>query len=141
MILFVGSNPSVRNTSNEVPFSGTKSGKTLDRWVTLLSTRIQSRLGYIPPHSVTNVSHKPTKKNRALKVSEYDLVSLRKACSNKDVKVIVALGETASKALYKINMDHFKLPHPSPLNRVLNDTGYVRYRLNFCLGYIYEKLR
>ena len=36
-------------------------------------------------------------------------------------KKVVALGNDVSDALKKINIDHIKVYHPSPRNRVLND--------------------
>ena len=50
---------------------------------------------------------------------------------------VIALGGFASGALKKINIDHFKLPHPSPRNRKLNDKSYELKVLEECRGYIH----
>ena len=39
---------------------------------------------------------------------------------------IIALGNVASNALKKVGVDHFKMPHPSPLNRQLNDKQFEK---------------
>ena len=49
---------------------------------------------------------------------------------------ILALGGFVSTALDKIDVDHFKLPHPSPLNRLLNDKQYEREILCKCASYL-----
>ena len=55
-----------------------------------------------------------------------------------DYDKIVALGGFVSSALNKINISHFKLPHPSPRNRLLNDKSYERSIVNQCKEYINE---
>jgi hypothetical protein len=49
---------------------------------------------------------------------------------------IVALGGFASRVLDKLNVEHFKLPHPSPRNRLLNDKEFERAELKRCKEYI-----
>lgn len=49
---------------------------------------------------------------------------------------VVALGGKVSKVLNRLNVDHFMLPHPSPLNRQINDTVYISDQLKKCLEYI-----
>ena len=48
--------------------------------------------------------------------------------------VFVAMGENASKALKGIR--HFKLPHPSGLNRKLNDKVWLQSQLEQCRLFI-----
>lgn len=49
---------------------------------------------------------------------------------------VIALGNEASRALSKIKVDHYKLPHPSGLNRLLNDKDYIVTKLTECKKYI-----
>lgn len=49
---------------------------------------------------------------------------------------IFALGNFPSKALSKLNIKHFKLPHPSPLNRLLNSKLYEKSILNRAKKYL-----
>ena len=49
---------------------------------------------------------------------------------------VLALGGFPSKALNKIGVEHFTLPHPSGLNRKLNDKEYERQILEKCSEYL-----
>jgi len=51
---------------------------------------------------------------------------------------VIALGSFASSCLDRINISHFKLPHPSPRNRLMNDKEYVTQTLGECKDYINE---
>ena len=51
-------------------------------------------------------------------------------------KNVLALGEFVSLALNRLNVEHFKLPHPSPLNRSLNDKEYEKQVLEQCKDYL-----
>ena len=42
---------------------------------------------------------------------------------------IIALGGFVSSVLKRMNIDHITTPHPSPLNRNLNDKDYERAML------------
>jgi hypothetical protein len=69
------------------------------------------------------------------KFSDVDL-DLIKSCTEGHDRV-VALGNFASKVLQKINVNHFTLPHPSGLNRKLNDKAFELDQLVKCKEYIY----
>lgn len=47
---------------------------------------------------------------------------------------IVALGNSASGALYEV--PHYKLPHPSARNKMNNDAGFIRSKLDECKTFI-----
>ena len=49
---------------------------------------------------------------------------------------IIALGTQASLALTKLEIPFYKLPHPSGLNRLLNDKQFVDNKLKDCKHYI-----
>jgi G:T/U-mismatch repair DNA glycosylase len=51
---------------------------------------------------------------------------------SKGYKKVIALGGFASKALSRAKVDHYILPHPSPLNRKLNDKNYETKCLREC---------
>ena len=68
------------------------------------------------------------------KVSQVDLDNLRKAVYKVDK--VVALGNFAAEALMKAGIDHFKLPHPSPLNRQINDEAFIKKCLDECSQYL-----
>lgn len=63
--------------------------------------------------------------------------SLNIAISKNHIKV-VALGSAAKKYLLKAGINEFfVLPHPSGLNRKLNDKKFVEDTLEKCQEYIY----
>lgn len=53
-----------------------------------------------------------------------------------DYDKIIALGNFASHALSKLGITHFKLPHPSPLNRQINDPKFIEEKLKECKEYL-----
>ena len=49
---------------------------------------------------------------------------------------ILALGNFVSESLETIDLDHFKAPHPSGLNRLLNDKNYEHDMLDRMKRYL-----
>jgi G:T/U-mismatch repair DNA glycosylase len=47
-------------------------------------------------------------------------------------KKVIALGGFASRALSRSGVQHYVLPHPSPLNRKLNDREYEKRVIEEC---------
>lgn len=68
------------------------------------------------------------------KMSNVDFERLNKLCS--EYNNILALGEFVSKVLSKIGAEYYSLPHPSPLNRLLNDKEYEDCILKECKEYL-----
>lgn len=116
-IIVVGSNPGHKNMGHSM--------RNLYRWLDYLNVEVVS---------FTNVSLFKTFNNRVLHKNQYELDRLDDEVSS--YNKIVALGNTASKALELINKDHFKLPHPSPRNRQLNNLQFINCKLDSCLKYI-----
>lgn len=124
MILFVASNPSKLNNDPNIAIIGSKSEQTFNSWAEYL---VPSK-----DYFVINVSDKVTDDNRPLKKTEYDLLKLSNYAINPTFTKIVALGNTAADALDQIGMEYYKLPHPSPRNRFLNNTVQVEAVLEDC---------
>ena len=100
-----------------------KSGKKLREWIYLAN--IWNPLFY-------NVANKPTPNNRALQKKE--IVAALPALKNhidwehsfyKEDLYLVAVGKTAVTALTLLHLDFYEMPHPSGLNRKLNDPYYI----------------
>lgn len=122
-VAFVASNPSHNDSPPTL--------KNLEKWKSVIElTNYDVRF--------FNVSNEITEGNRPLKSSEYQLDRLRVDVSEFDV--LVALGNTASHALRKLKLPHFKLPHPSPRNRQLNDPADIQNRLEKCREYVKSNL-
>ena len=121
-VLIVGMNPS--NTRENVKVRKNSTVDRLNRWMSVIDVHHYSFVNAVEHRG--EVTHK-----------DVDQILLRNAA--KDYKYVVALGGFASKALDKIRVNHFKLPHPSPRNRQLNDPTYAEYRLNELKQYLKEK--
>lgn len=85
-----------------------------------------------------NVANYVTENNRPLKVAEIKaaLPELRETIDQNEVDKIVALGKTAEKALTLLGLDFYAMPHPSGLNRKLNDKNYVEEKINGLKEYL-----
>jgi len=121
-VLFVGSSPSRKNTISWIPFVGTKSAKTLKSWMLELGVQGKVMNAYPTVNHAQNISN---------------LFRLKAAADRFDK--IIALGDTAHKALLDANIEHFVLPHPSGLNRKLNDKQYVQQILDKCRIFLHSK--
>lgn len=113
--VFVGDRPSPYNKDPKIAFLGTKSYVTLMHWIGQLQ----------------------------LHYSEIEIINkddipfyFGKKCR------FIALGNDATDELSmwskEWNLDFFKLPHPSGLNRKLNDKEFMRQELAKCREWISE---
>lgn len=114
--LIVGINPAF--------FKSPKKSTTLrrlDSWLDFLGYRY---VGF------TNVIHQPGPYNERM----IDYEWLKEITEGYDK--IVTLGNFPSNALKKLNINHFVMPHPSPLNRLLNLKEYEQNKLRECQEYL-----
>ena len=68
-------------------------------------------------------------------ISLCDENRIKTKCENR--KKIIALGGTVSRVLTKYKIDHYKIDHPSPRNRNLNDKEYEKQMLIKLKEYIH----
>lgn len=108
-VLFVGDRPSPHNKSPDIAFVGTKSHATLLDWCAIIGAQM------------------PQFANRVDKDLNAKLVKAKLYAIP-----VVALGNEAEKFLSKTDVQFFKLPHPSGLNRKLNDRQWLINKLNEC---------
>lgn len=131
-ILFLGSNPSIKSGSLKPFWYDTKSTAVLAQWIDLTGVSVENV-------SFLNVSNIPTPNNRPLKVSEIK-ANLKRLAGEIEYdyypEKIVALGRAAEKALTLLHIPHFAMPHPSGLNRKLNDKAYVAEKINGLKNYL-----
>mgnify|MGYP001199403355 FL=1 len=106
--LILGINPSA------VAFRKNHSLYRLATWMTFLGYDTYCFSNVIPHEG--NYSHK-----------DVDLDFVRESTQGHDT--ILALGGFVSKVLQRAHIDHITLPHPSPLNRNLNDKKYEKSML------------
>ena len=128
-VIVVGSNPSQSSPDCSNFHIKTRSRIILERWFDGLGCQI----------SYTNVSHHKTENNRPLTTKEIKNNLLRLEHELKNFDKIVALGDTASKALSYINLPHFKMWHPSGRCRHWNDKEKANKKINDLKEYVKEK--
>ena len=107
-LLILGINPS------PVAFRRNHSLHRLSQWMTFLGYDTYCFSNVIPYEG--KYSHK-----------DVDTNFVRKSIEGHDT--IIALGGFVSSVLKRMNVDHITMPHPSPLNRNLNDKDYERAML------------
>jgi hypothetical protein len=83
-----------------------------------------------------NVCTYKTENNRPLKISEIKVALPKLAVEIANADKVVALGKTAAKALTLLGVTFYEMPHPSPRNRLLNNSKYVEQKVkglvSFC---------
>lgn len=120
-IVFVGSNPSRASIDETAFHKSTRSSEILYQWIrTIEGTK-----------EFLNVSSIKTQNNRPLKLSEIksSLPELARRLQEIRADHIVALGKTATKALTLLGERFFEMPHPSGMNRKLNDKVYMQQKI------------
>lgn len=116
-VIIVGLNPSKS--------SGTKRGPALRR---LYSWAEQINL---PIFSFINLSDDPNWDFKFKSINKDFIVQ-----SLSDYSIIVSLGSQVHNTLKRLGFDSFQMPHPSPLNRQLNDPEYEKQMLNELKNYV-----
>ncbi len=129
-LVFVGSNPSWASSVSKAFDMSTYSGRVLNGW-----TKELSGVDYF---RYANVCDKPTPNNRPLKDSEIkdNIAQLNTWLESYGNIKIVALGKTATKALTLLQLPFYEMPHPSGLNRQLNDPEYIAKKLKGLKEYL-----
>lgn len=119
MIILLGNSPLSKNKN--APFVGKKSYKNLLGWVYKLDVDINQTI-------ICNVNHVITYGlgHNAIQVPNY-FIDL-----NKDLDVIIALGDGAEKKAKALGFRYFKLPNPSPKNNKLKDKKSLKKILKEC---------
>lgn len=117
-VIVVGMNPS--NTDNRFHFKNPTVRKT-NKWMSDCGVQ------YFSWANTFNKKGTP----RESKVDKEQLKSLIEPYDR-----VVALGSFSSTVIEKLGVNHFKMPHPSPLNRQLNDKSYEADMVKACKAYI-----
>ena len=117
-VLVVGMCPSDKPT---LGYKRNPSFKRLEAWMDELGVQHFSFI------NVFDKPHVPT----LSKVKAKPLIEAAKGYDN-----VLALGGFVSMALNRAMVEHFQLPHPSPLNRLLNDKDYEKQILERCKDYL-----
>lgn len=129
-ILFVGSNPSTSSKTTEAFAEDTVSGRNLRSWI----DGVEGELYF------DNISSKKTKENRPLLPKEISRASkmLAERIAQVSPDRVVALGKSAAAALEKLEIEFVEMPHPSGLNRQLNDKQFMADKIEELKKYCEE---
>lgn len=123
MIYFIGDEPSKQNIDSEIAFVGTRSYKTLLMWIATMDLDI---------NEVMLANKNQLQPGKWVVVNTKNLTSDIDPVNDK----VIALGQNASDYLKALDVEHYKMEHPSGLNRNLNDMQYVKKKLKECKEYI-----
>lgn len=120
-ILFIGSNPSGKASSNEAFTSDTASGRLVRSW----AEGIEGTILY------ENIVSQKTENNRPLNSNEmaHATASLLERIIRINPTRLVALGKSAAKVLEGLDLKYLEMPHPSGMNRKLNDKVYTAEKI------------
>ena len=119
MLIVVGMNPSNNTKTHKI-----NKNSTFDRLY-----KWMDQLG-VKHYSFINCSNYQNDKISSEEV-DYHVLELCKGYPK-----VIALGGFASDCLKKVGVAHFKLPHPSPRNRLLNDKEYEISVIQQCKEYM-----
>lgn len=115
LVIFVGDKPSKKNKYPDRAFLGTQSYARLMGWIGKMQIDFQ----------IIDMINK----SEVLKITRdymYECVTPR----------FIALGNEASKELNRLNLEHFKLPHPSGSNLLINDKKFIDRELKKCKNWL-----
>ena len=126
VIVFVGDKPGKKNKDPKVPFVGTQSYKRLLEWIWKLDLDISD---------IKLINQEGFEYFKASDRVYYNKVLL----GNSIGIIFIALGKNAEKKLQDSGIECFNLPHPSGLNRVLNDKKYLESVLKKCKKWLESK--
>lgn len=124
MVIFIGDKPSRKNLNPNIPFVGTQSYKKLLEWIWYLDVDINSV-------KVTNSDNWDRDSLLGSYMFGHKIVILG---NNAEKKILQKLSQLTS---LNQPIDYFKLPHPSGLNRKLNDKKWLQKELNKCKKYLH----
>lgn len=130
-ILLIGSNPSHKSPDNTPFHASTRSRIILDAWFRDIECQM----------SFMNVSDQKTDNNKPLtrrQIRNY-IPHIKQRLNETDCHGIVALGQTASWALTQAEVPHLAMPHPSGMNRQLNDPEFVAGKIEELRKFIDER--
>lgn len=125
-VLFLAQSPNRHNLHPEIAFQGTKSYSTLLNWLRVC------KIDFLTCSFVNACLELDSKQP-----SEQDLKRLSALLEAKKFDRYVALGKVAAWTYRKLGITEFyEMPHPSGLNRQLNDLTFLRNKLKGLQDYV-----
>jgi len=128
-VLLIGSNPSVKSPDNSEFHPDTRSRAVIDEWFKDIHDVSMSFINVVD-------YKKPGNKPLSVREIKESLPELKGKIEQYNEHKIVALGKTATKAMKLLTYDFLEAPHPSGLNRKLNDPEFVKSFIEDLTEYI-----
>lgn len=130
-VVIVGSNPSVRSPDNSPFHASTRSRMILDEWFRDITCDIMFE----------NICDYKMPGNKSLTRSQIrnNLPGFSERLRKLNPDKIVALGKTAEYGCQILGLQFISMPHPSGLNRQLNDREFVAKKIEELKKYIYDR--
>ncbi len=123
LLWIIGQSPKTQ-INISIPFYNTKSHPIIQTWLTLA----ENKRFIIASNAVNEIDGN--------KITSKDLKRLEAIYTSQRPDKVICLGKVAHKALQALGISHFEAPHPSGLNRKLNDKIYVDNMLNDMKEYL-----
>jgi len=118
-ILVIGHSPSPKKYC---PGKGSPSINRLNRWLDDCGVKIYSFSNACAHHATS------------LKKADIDETYIQNITKN--YNKIITLGNEVKQLFTKMGIEHFPLPHPSPLNRKFNDKNFEKGVINGLHSYL-----
>jgi hypothetical protein len=118
-VLVIGHSPS---SKPYCPRKGNPTINRLNRWLDDCDVRIYSFTNACAHHVLS------------LKKAEIDETYIMEV--SKNYNKVLTLGNEVNNILTKMGIEHYALPHPSPLNRKFNDKAYEPKIINNLKSYL-----
>ncbi len=120
-VILVGSNPSIKSPDNSPFHAETRSRIILDEWFRDIPCQV----------SFINICQEKTSGNKSLthKSIRNNLPDFQKRLESLEGDKIVALGKTAEYGCSALGITFLAMPHPSGMNRQLNDKEFVARKI------------
>ena len=130
-VILVGSNPSEKSPDNSPFHIDTRSRIIIDEWFRDIPCQI----------SFINICPEKTPGNKPLthKSIRNHLLPFSKRLKSLDGDKVVALGRTAEYGCQILGIPFLAMPHPSGLNRQLNDKEFVAKKIEELRKFIDER--
>jgi|SRR5688500_16854115 len=130
-VLLLGTNPSVKAGNNEAFTADTVSGRILRGWL----EGIDATFIFDNVVACKTANNRPLSKTELAEAQETLLERIKENAPDR----IVALGKSASNILDKLGLSYLEMPHPSGLNRKLNDKQWLSQKINDLQEYATEQ--
>lgn len=139
-VIFLGDKPSARMRPGARPFEGATCFDRLTEWCSKIC-HVEMRYRNAAANSRSECYYSGMYSYLPGDIAHF--YELWNQCDHTDLELFltrgckfIALGDVAANRLTNAGVSHFKLPHPSGRNRIVNDQKYIKQQLQLCKEWI-----